>query len=97
GAVPVGEMLGRAHVVDVRVGEQHGPDVLGPPADHAYRFVDPREVAGITGVDQRDVPAVAHEVPVDLGATHVEDVVGHLADPFAHGSDSGSRVVGAGL
>ncbi len=67
-AVAVVEVVGRAHVVDVRVGEQDGVDVLGAPADRPQRLLDAGEVAGVAGVDQRDGLVVADQVPVDLGA-----------------------------
>lgn len=69
-AEPVDEPAGHAHMIEVGVGEDEGPDVLGTATDRPNGFPQFGPHPGQTGVDERQAPVALDEVAVDVSVLH---------------------------
>lgn len=85
------ECRDRADVVEVGVGDEHGPNVGRSPPDLVDRVEDVGCVCGVSGVYHGDPATVVDERPVDVGAGYDMDGIGDLID-FHVGPTRGCRV-----
>jgi hypothetical protein len=86
--------LGEADVVEVRVREDDGLDVVGPPAERAERVVQGVPRRRDARVDDREPAVLLDEVPVRVRVLDPVDAL-HRVGVQGHGLQGLSRILTA--